>query len=66
MIKEKLEDICVYKIQAMRLIYLTEQMEKCRNCCGEYYVNCEKYKALKNSQIPYRKGNVNYQLSSLQ
>lgn len=40
---------CSMKIQVMRLSYVTEELERCRTCVGSYYVQCEKYKPVKNS-----------------
>jgi len=51
-----LGDICCYKIQIMKLSYLSENQLKCRNCSGEYYEFCENYKPLNKTQIPFRKG----------
>lgn len=49
-------DICCYKLQAMRLAYPTGYLEKCRNCSGEYYVQCERYKPVSKTQEPIRQG----------
>lgn len=51
-------ETCVYKVQALRLTYATEQMEKCRSCPGEYYVSCERYRPMKNTQVPMRTGSL--------
>jgi len=58
------KDTCTWKIQAMRLVYPTDQMEQCRNCQGQYYVQCERYKAIKDAQIPFRKGGFAYAIQT--
>jgi hypothetical protein len=50
------KDTCQYKVQVMKLNYVSEELMKCRNCIGTYYVNCERYKPINKSQIPIKKG----------
>jgi hypothetical protein len=60
----KLETIsgetCMMKLQTFGLVYLSEQMEKCKTCTGEYYVMCEKYRPVKTTSIPIRQGRFCY------
>jgi len=51
------EETCIFKIQAMRLTYVSEQQEKCRSVCsGKFYESCEKYKPISKVSSPIRRG----------
>ena len=55
---ERLE-ICVYKLQVMRLAYVERQMERCRNCSEYTMYQCSNFKAYDPSmQIPVSKGRL--------
>lgn len=41
------DDICVIKIQVMKLSYVMPDLEKCRTCIAKYYVICEQYRPFK-------------------
>lgn len=38
-------EVCVYKLQVMRLAYVERQMERCRNCNEYTMMQCSKYKS---------------------
>ena len=53
---EKLEQMCCYKIQAMKVAYPTKQLEHCRNSCDGYNQECINYIQINRTAIPFRKG----------
>ena len=57
---EKLEqitkDTCATKVQVMRMAYVSEDLERCKNCTGNYYETCERYKPVSRTQIAFRRG----------
>ena len=53
--ENKLQDICSYKVQAMRTQYPTSQLELCRRCSG-YDEYCINYIAIRKTEIPLRTG----------
>jgi len=52
---ERLDEICAYKVQAMRTQYPTSQLEHCRRCSG-YDEYCINYIAIRRTEIPLRTG----------
>lgn len=52
---EKLANICAYKIQAMRMQYITKELEHCRLCSG-YDEYCLNYIQIRKTEIPLRTG----------
>ena len=55
-IEQITSETCTWKVQAMRIAYPTGRMEQCRNCDGEYYVVCERYKPVSESRLPIKQG----------
>lgn len=51
----KIENICSYKVQAMRTQYPTSQLEHCRRCSG-YDEFCINYIEIRKTEIPFRSG----------
>ena len=52
---ERLDDICAYKIQAMKTVYPDSRMETCRKCSG-YDEFCMNYIQIRKTEIPLRTG----------
>lgn len=51
----KLNEICAYKIQAMKTLYPTGQLENCRRCSG-YDEYCMNFIQIIKTEIPFRTG----------
>jgi hypothetical protein len=52
---EKLDDICAYKVQAMRTQFPTKELEHCRICSG-YDEYCQNFIQIRKTEIPLRQG----------
>jgi len=51
----KLDEICVYHIQAQRTAFPTRKLERCRVCLG-YDETCLNYLKLERTELPRRQG----------
>jgi len=51
---ENLNDMCCYKIQAMKTARPSFELEKCRACSG--YNECSNYIPIIRTEVPFRTG----------
>lgn len=49
-------ETCAMKVYALRVAYVDEKHETCRNCVDDYLKPC--YRSIKSTQIPLRQGRL--------
>jgi hypothetical protein len=58
----KLETICIEKVKVMRMAYVNKEAERCKSVCSGFNEDCEFYKPVSRTDLPFRQGAYAYEL----
>jgi hypothetical protein len=50
------ENTCIYELQAKRVAHAFGQIEKCKTCQPDFYLQCDRYRPIGKSRLFFKVG----------